>query len=86
MGARELRDRLRDITDADRRQLDAYYDEEVRAVDDAFGRLLEVLRSRPDWQDTLVVFTADHGDFLGDHGMWYKSLPHESSMHVPLMV
>ncbi len=87
LGARELRDRLRDITDADRRQLDAYYDEEVRAVDDAFGRLLEVLRSRPDWQDTLVVFTADHGEELAERGwIGHTRTVHFEQIDLPLVV
>ncbi len=64
----------------------AYYYGVVSHIDHHLGRVLDELDAQGMWDDTMVVFTADHGDFLGDHGMWYKSLPHESSMHVPLMV
>ena len=44
----------------------------VTALDDQIPRLLEVLRRRQLWSDTLMVFTADNGYLLGRHGLWSK--------------
>lgn len=37
-------------------------------------------------EPTLIIFTSDHGEMLGDHHLWRKSLPYEGSAHVPLFV
>ncbi|MBC8327501.1 MAG: sulfatase, partial [Planctomycetes bacterium] len=74
LGGKELRDQLDRVGPADRRQLDAFYDEEVRAVDDALGRVLAALRARPDWQDTIVVFTPAYGEELAGRG-WSGHTP-----------
>ncbi|NUR76928.1 MAG: choline-sulfatase, partial [Thermoleophilia bacterium] len=50
-------------------------------VDDYVGRILEAL---PD--DSVVVFTSDHGDMLGERGLWYKMAPFEESIRVPLII
>ncbi|MFB6135618.1 MAG: sulfatase [Halobacteriaceae archaeon] len=41
-------------------------------VDDAVGRILDELEAQGLREDTVVVFTSDHGDWLGDHGLWNK--------------
>ncbi|WP_324272433.1 sulfatase-like hydrolase/transferase, partial [Pseudomonas aeruginosa] len=38
------------------------------------------------WDDTLIVFTSDHGDFLGDHGLGEKEFLLESAVGVPLLI
>ena len=74
-------------TEADRRQLRAYYAEEVRAVDAAFGRILAALRARSDWQDTVVVFTADHGEELAERGLiGHTRTLHSEQIDLPLLV
>jgi choline-sulfatase len=63
----------------------AYYGM-ISYVDDKVGRLLESL-SRCDFaKNTIVVFTVDHGDMLGERGMWYKRAFFEWSARVPLIV
>ena len=37
-------------------------------------------------ENTIIIFTSDHGEMLGDHGLWQKSLPYEPSIHIPLIV
>lgn len=44
-------------------------------VDDYVGKLLDDIEARGQLDNTLVIFTSDHGDMLGRHGMWYKGLP-----------
>lgn len=57
----------------------------VRQIDDALGRLFAVLEKAGRWDDTLVVFTSDHGDYLGDHWLGEKELFHDASVKVPLI-
>jgi arylsulfatase A-like enzyme len=58
----------------------------VTGVDEQFGRILEALRKAGLDKNTIVVFTSDHGDCLGKHGMISKSNPYEESMHVPFII
>ncbi len=58
----------------------------VTGVDEQFGRILEALKSAGLDRNTIVVFTSDHGDCLGKHGMISKSNPYEESMHVPFII
>ena len=55
-------------------------------VDDKVGRIMEALRATGLIDDTLVVFTSDHGEMLGERGMWYKQAFYEWSARVPLIV
>ncbi|MGF1525815.1 MAG: sulfatase-like hydrolase/transferase [Candidatus Competibacterales bacterium] len=58
----------------------------VAEVDHHVGRLLHWLEDSDQAEDTLVIITADHGEMLGDYGMWGKLTPFEQSHHVPLMI
>jgi choline-sulfatase len=53
----------------------------VSLVDDHIGAILDALPA-----NTVVVFTSDHGDMLGERGLWYKMAPFEPSIRVPLLV
>ena len=57
----------------------------VSQVDDQVGRLLAALRDTGRERDTLVLFTSDHGDMLGERGLWYKMSFFEGSARVPLL-
>lgn len=63
----------------------AYY-AMISYVDDQVGRILEALEDTGFADNTVVVFTADHGDMMGERGMWYKFNPFEWSVRVPLIV
>lgn len=58
----------------------------VTHVDHQIGRLITALENDESWNDTIVVFTADHGEMLFDHGLFRKRLPYEGSAHVPLII
>jgi len=58
----------------------------VKQIDDHLGRLFDWLDETGRADDTMIVFTADHGDYLGDHFMGEKELFHEVSVRVPLIV
>ena len=63
----------------------AYYGM-VSYVDDKVGRLMKILGEVGLAEDTVVVFTSDHGEMLGERGMWYKQTFFENSARVPLIV
>jgi len=58
----------------------------VKEVDDNVGRLLRRLDEHGLTNNTLVVFTSDHGEMMGSHGMGSKMVFYEESVHVPLMM
>ncbi len=68
------------------RRLQASYLGLVREVDDQLGRLFDFLRQTGAWDRTLVIFTSDHGEQLGDHWLLGKCGYFEQSYHVPLVV
>src|SRR5262249_55765084 len=63
----------------------AYY-AMIDYVDDQMGRLLQALALAGLAESTIVVATADHGDMLGERGLWYKMTFHERAMRVPLLL
>ena len=73
-------------TDEDiRRSRHAYYGM-ISYVDDKVGELLDALERTGMADDTIVIFAADHGDMMGERGMWYKMSMHEWSAAVPFIV
>ncbi len=58
----------------------------VKQCDDELGRLLDYLRTSGRIEDTVIVLTSDHGDYLGDHWLGEKDLFHDASAKVPLIV
>jgi arylsulfatase len=58
----------------------------VTFVDEQVGRILEALERRAWLDDTLVIFTSDHGDMTGDHHLWRKSYGYESSARIPMLL
>ena len=58
----------------------------IKQIDDQIGRLLTYLEENDLLDNTLIVFTSDHGDYLGDHWLGEKDLFHEPSVRVPLIV
>ncbi len=58
----------------------------VREVDDWMGRILDKLDEHGIADNTLVIFTSDHGEMLGDHGMHSKMIFYEGSVHIPLLM
>ncbi len=63
------------------------YDREIAYADRQIGRLLDALRARGDLKDTLVVFTSDHGEGMGDHGLvGHVHQLYDSLLRVPLIL
>ena len=58
----------------------------IRQVDDHLGRVWDEMERLGRWRDTLVVFTSDHGDYLGDHWLGEKELFHDCIQRVPFVL
>ncbi|HWV43350.1 alkaline phosphatase family protein [Pseudorhodoplanes sp.] len=69
-----------------RREVIPVYMGLIRQIDDQLGHLFGFMRSRGLLDNTLIVFTSDHGDYLGDHWLGEKDLFHEPSVKIPLIV
>lgn len=58
----------------------------IKSVDDSLARIFRVLQETGQLDNTLLIFAADNGFFLGEHGMMDKRTMHEESIRVPLLV
>ena len=99
-GAREARLRIaemrgfnppKDLTERQRKQWNyqhfmGHFLETLRSQDDNVGRLLDYLDKSGLAENTIVVYTTDHGFFLGDHGWFDKRFMYEQAIRVPLMI
>lgn len=75
------------LTEADRQHLRDHYDSGVLSADLQLGLFVEALKARGLWSNTLVLITADHGEDLGDHGLYnHRSTLADSATRVPLII
>lgn len=58
----------------------------VKQIDDQLGRLFDFMKKHQLFENTMIVFTSDHGDYLGDHWLGEKDLFHEASAKIPLII
>lgn len=72
--------------DAKRREVTAAYHACITFIDAQTGLLLNAVKRLGLWDETIVVFTSDHGYHLGEHGMWGKVTLFEECARVPLLV
>ncbi|MGE9293654.1 MAG: sulfatase-like hydrolase/transferase, partial [Puniceicoccales bacterium] len=71
--------------DAIGHDLAGYY-AHIAALDEQFGRLVQHVKDLGLWENTLIVYTSDHGDLMGSQGFTQKQLPYEEAAHVPLLI
>jgi arylsulfatase A-like enzyme len=77
----------REVSERDARLGRAYYHSMVRLIDREMGRILDCLRETGLEENTLIFFTSDHGELLGDHGLWMKGPFHyEQLIRVPTII
>ncbi|MHB1104397.1 MAG: alkaline phosphatase family protein [Devosia sp.] len=77
---------VRDFTEAEFRQIKATYYGMIAEVDAQIGRAFDAIRARDEWDKTLVIFTSDHAEMLGDHWLLGKGGFHDESQHIPLVI
>lgn len=73
-------------TDDTIRTLRAIYLGLATEVDHHIGRVMQFLKDSGQYDNTLVIITADHGEMLGDHHMWGKYSPYDAAYHTPLII
>ena len=75
------------MTDRDRKEVTGAYYAMIELIDDQLGRILSALEDTEQLEDTLIVVMSDHGEMLGDHGLYLKG-PHfyDESVRVPLVL
>ena len=69
----------------DHANLRRLYAASCEGIDDWCGRIIEMVAERGQRDETIIVFASDHGEMLGDHGRWGKSVWREHSVRVPLI-
>ncbi|RJP22216.1 MAG: arylsulfatase [Candidatus Omnitrophota bacterium] len=68
-----------------RKSRQGYYGS-ITFIDEQIGRILETVEKRGWLENTLIIFTADHGDMTGDHHLWRKSYAYEASARIPMLM
>lgn len=58
----------------------------IEHLDNSVGRFLDKLEELDELENTIIVFTSDHGEMLGDYGQWQKLSPFQASVGVPFVV
>lgn len=69
----------------DHQQIRRNYAAMIEGIDEWVGKIIEHVAQRGELDNTVIVFASDHGEMLGDHGLWYKCCAYEASIHVPLI-
>jgi arylsulfatase A-like enzyme len=64
----------------------AQYCGEVKCIDDSVGRMLDCLRETGQLDNTIVVFTTDHGEYMGEHGLMHKNQIYETAYRLPFLI
>jgi choline-sulfatase len=72
---------------ADRHQeIRRNYAAEIENIDTRIGEIIDTVARRGELDNTVVIYSADHGEMLGDHDRWTKMVPYEGSVGIPLAV
>ncbi|MFA9396706.1 MAG: sulfatase [Clostridiaceae bacterium] len=83
----ELCNELKDLSDDEIKKIIQYYLALASHVDDCVGDILTALKELELEENTIVIFTTDHGEYLGDHGRIQKGMPgHDVIVNVPFII
>lgn len=63
-----------------------HYYASITFIDEQVGRIIEALKEKGMYDNTLICFTSDHGDMMGDHHHWRKTYAYEGSAAIPYIV
>ncbi len=75
-----------DLSEREHHRAKVGYYGSITQIDQQLNRVLELLRQRGQLENTLIIFSSDHGEMLGDHYLGRKTYPFEGSARVPLIV
>jgi arylsulfatase A-like enzyme len=71
---------------SDLRRITDLYDAEIGTLDDRLAELFEIFKRTGLWDNSIIVFTADHGENLGEHHYLTHGPPYEKALHIPLVI
>lgn len=74
------------IPEEDREAMRAVYFGLIAEVDHQVGRIIDHLKSTGEYDNTLIIFSSDHGEMLGDHWLWGKGGWYDAAYHIPLII
>ena len=85
---RDINEGKQEINEADQQHIINTYDAEIRSMDDSFGQLMNYLKKKNLYDNTMIIFTSDHGEEFGEHGVWgmHSHTLYNEQLHVPLIV
>ncbi|WP_206109205.1 sulfatase-like hydrolase/transferase [Paenibacillus sp. HB172176] len=72
--------------EAQLKRIKASYCGEVKCIDDNVGKIVDTLKKRGIYNRTLIIFTTDHGEYMGEHGLLEKNNLYESAYRIPLIM
>ncbi|WP_323786128.1 choline-sulfatase [Thalassovita sp.] len=75
-----------DLTEDDVRRSRRAYFANLSYLDDKIGGILDTLETTRQGEETIILFVSDHGDMLGERGLWFKMSFFEGSSRVPIMI
>ncbi len=75
-----------ELSDADYRRARRGYYGMISFIDHLFGRLMEALNESGFAQNTVVIFSSDHGDMIGERGMWFKKTLYNPAIQIPMII
>ncbi|RTE05433.1 sulfatase family protein [Paenibacillus whitsoniae] len=75
-----------DMTEAHLTQVKRQYAAAIQLIDDWVGRMLDTLARKGLADNTVIIFCADHGEMMGDHGLFQKNTMYEGALRVPLII
>ena len=75
-----------DLSQSDVAMMRANYAGNVTLIDDEIGSIFDEIRHRGEWERTSIVFTSDHGEMNGDHGLVYKANFLDPAIKIPLII
>ena len=82
---RRTREKFDQLPEDEQREAIRHYLAFCTYEDYLFGRVLSAIEESGDAENTLVIYTSDHGDYMAEHGLWCKGLPcFEGAYHIPL--
>lgn len=77
---------IQSVSDEDYRRVVSAYYANVEYMDELIGNIFKSVEQRLDRENTIIIYTSDHGESLGAHGLFWKSNFYEESVKVPLIV
>lgn len=84
---RRTKDRFNQLTEYEHKEAILHYLAYCSYEDELFGKVMQSLEKSGQKNNTLVLLTSDHGDYMGEHGLWCKGLPcFKGAYHIPAAI